>query len=86
MTSKAQRATVRVKDLTRAIKAIETLQAGRERGEFKFAMETYNEFDEVLDNFKCAIANVRGKKTNPLSMEIITDPEVQKYNAESFQY
>jgi len=86
MTTKAQRATVRVKDLTRAIKAIETLQAGRERGEFKFAMETYNEFDEVLDNFKCAIANVRGKKRNPLSMEIITDPEVQKYNAESFQY
>ena len=86
MTTKAQRATVRVKDLTRAIKAIETLQAGRERGEFKFAKETYNEFDEVLDNFKCAIANVRGKKRNPLSMEIITDPEVQKYNAESFQY
>ena len=86
MTTKAQRATVRVKDLTRAIKAIETLQAGRERGEFKFAMETYNDFDEVLDNFKCAIANVRGKKRNAIAMEIITDPEVQKYNAESFQY
>ena len=85
-TKKAQRANVRIKDLTKAIKAIETLQAGRERGEFKFASETYNAFDEVLDNFKCAIANVRGKKRNPLSMEIIADPEVQKFNAESFDF
>ena len=85
-TKKAQRAIVRKKDLTRAINAIETLQAGRERGEFIFAKETYNEFDEVLDNFKCAIANVRGKKRNPLSMEIIADPEVQKFNAESFDF
>lgn len=83
---KAQRASVKIKDLVTSIKAIETLQAGRERGEFKFATETYNEFDEVLDNFKCAIANVRGKKRNPLSMEITTDPEMQRYNVESFTY
>ena len=37
MAKAAQRANVRIKDLTRAIKAIETLQAGLERGEFKFA-------------------------------------------------
>ena len=85
-TKKALRASVRIKDLTRAIKAIETLQAGRERGEFNFARETYNDFDETLDNFKCAIANVRGKKRNPLSMEIVADPEVQKFNAESFDF
>ena len=82
---KAQRASVRVKDLTTAIKAIETLQAGRERGKFKFSVENYNAFDEVLDNFKCAIANVRGKKRNPLHMEIITDPEIQSFNAEQFR-
>ena len=85
-TKKAQRANVRIKDLTRAIKAIETLQAGLERGEFKFAKETYNEFDEALANFKCEISKVRGVKRNPLSMEIITDPEVQRYNVESFTY
>tara|TARA_A200000159_G_scaffold155148_1_gene168665 strand:- start:424 stop:702 length:279 start_codon:yes stop_codon:yes gene_type:complete len=82
---KAQRASVKIKDLVTSIKAIETLQAGRERGEFKFAAETYNVFDEVLDNFKCAIANVRGKKRNPLSMEIITDPEIQSFNAQQFR-
>ena len=85
-TKKALRASVRIKDLTRAIKAIETLQAGRERGEFNFAIETYNDFDEVLDNFKCAIANVKGKKRNPLSMEITTDPERQKYNREFYKF
>ena len=26
------------------------------------------------------------KKRNPLSMEIIADPEVQKFNAESFDF
>ena len=48
--------------------------------------KNYNDFDETLDNFKCAIANVRGKKRNPLSMEIVADPEVQKFNAESFDF
>ena len=86
MAKKALTANVRIKDLTGAIKAIETLQAGRERGEFKFAKETFHEFDEILNNFKCSIANVRGRRRNPIVMEVISDPEVQKFNAESFDF
>ena len=54
--SKPQETKVKVKDLSTAIKALETLQDGREKGKFDFATSVYEDFDKTINNFKSAIA------------------------------
>ena len=79
--AKAQQTTVRIKDLSTAIKALETLQAGKEKGQFQFATSVYDDFDNAIDNFKCAIAKTRGKKRNSIKMEIIKNEEESNFLA-----
>mgnify|MGYP001174966778 CR=1 FL=1 len=83
--AKAQETKVSVKDLNLAIKALETLQEGKEKGKLDFAVSVYNEFDRAISNFKCAIARVRGKKRDSIKMEITKSEEEAKYRAEQFK-
>ena len=83
--SKPQEAKVKVKDLSTAIKALETLQDGREKGKFDFATSVYDDFDKTINNFKCAIAKVRGQKRNSIKMEITQSEEEAKFRAEQFK-
>ena len=46
--SKPQETKVKVKDLSTAIKALETLQDGREKGKFDFAISVYDDFDKEM--------------------------------------
>ena len=77
MASKPQTATVRVKDLSLAIKAMNTLLGAKEKGEMEFATSVYHDFEKAIGNFQCEIAKIRGKKRDSIKIEITrTEEEV----------
>ena len=83
--SKAQETKVKVRDLSTAIKALETLQDYKEKGKFDFALSVYESNDKAINNFKCAIAKVRGQRRNSIKMEITQSEEEAKWKAEQFK-
>tara|TARA_B000000565_G_scaffold142016_1_gene107406 strand:+ start:628 stop:990 length:363 start_codon:yes stop_codon:yes gene_type:complete len=70
MASKPQTATVRVKDLSLAIKAMNTLLGAKEKGEMEFATSVYHDFEKAIGNFQCEIAKIRGKKRDSIKIHI----------------
>ena len=75
MASKAQTATVRIKDLNLAIKAMNTLLGARENGEMEFATSVYHDVENAICNFQCEIAKIRGKKRDSIKIEITRTEE-----------
>ena len=79
MASKPQTATVRVKDLSLAIKAMNTLLGAKENGEMEFATSVYNDFEKAICNFNCEIAKIRGKKRDSIKIQITRTEEERNF-------
>tara|TARA_A100001391_G_scaffold183841_1_gene151365 strand:- start:344 stop:616 length:273 start_codon:yes stop_codon:yes gene_type:complete len=83
--NKPLKTTVNNKHLTNVLKLVDTYQIKTEKGEWEVEKGTYQAIIKAGEHFRCEMAKQSRQRRKTMKINVITDPEIQAFNAEQFR-